>query len=90
MSAPLLQVRDPHKSYQLKGREPLEILHGIDFQISSAGECRPVCGPSGAGKSTLLHLLGGLENPDRGKFFGRGKAPAVGIVPSGRFGVEKR
>lgn len=72
MSAPLLQVRDLHKSYQLKGREPLEILHGIDFQIS-AGECRPVCGPSGAGKSTLLHLLGGLENPDRGEILWKGE-----------------
>ena len=65
MSMPLLEVRDLHKSYQLKGREPLEILHGIDLQLG-AGECRPVCGPSGAGKSTLLHILGGLENPDRG------------------------
>ena len=73
MSAPLLQVRDLHKSYQLKGREPLEILHGIDFQIS-AGECRPVCGPSGAGKSTLLHLLGGLENPDRGEILWKGES----------------
>ena len=73
MSAPLLQVRDLNKSYQLKGREPLEILHGIDFQIS-AGECRPVCGPSGAGKSTLLHLLGGLENPDCGEILWKGES----------------
>lgn len=73
MSSPLLQVRDLHKSYQLKGREPLEILHGIDFQIAP-GECRPVCGPSGAGKSTLLHLLGGLENPDRGEILWKGES----------------
>ena len=73
MSAPLLEVRDLHKSYQLKGREPLEILHGIDFQLT-AGECRPVCGPSGAGKSTLLHVLGGLENPDRGEILWKGES----------------
>lgn len=72
MSSFLLEVRDLHKSYQLKGREPLEILHGIDFQIA-AGECRPICGPSGAGKSTLLHLLGGLENPDRGEILWKGE-----------------
>ena len=73
MSAPLLQVRDLHKSYQLQGREPLEILHGIDFQVA-AGECRPVCGPSGAGKSTLLHLVGGLETPDRGEILWKGES----------------
>jgi ABC-type lipoprotein export system ATPase subunit len=73
MSAPLLEVRDLHKSYQLKGREPLEILHGIDFQLAT-GECRPVCGPSGAGKSTLLHLLGGLESSDRGEMLWKGES----------------
>ena len=73
MSLPLLEVRDLHKSYQLKGREPLEILHGIDLRLS-AGECRPVCGPSGAGKSTLLHILGGLENPDRGEIVWKGES----------------
>ena len=73
MSSPLLEVRDLHKSYQLKGREPLEILHGISFQMT-AGECCPVCGPSGAGKSTLLHLLGGLENPDGGEILWKGES----------------
>ncbi|NCZ95805.1 MAG: ABC transporter ATP-binding protein [Verrucomicrobia bacterium] len=73
MSNPLLEVRDLHKSYQLQGRAPLEILHGIDFQIGP-GECRPICGPSGAGKSTLLHILGGLENPDRGEILWKGES----------------
>ena len=73
MSAPFLEVRDLHKSYQLKGREPLEILHGINFQLAS-GECRPVCGPSGAGKSTLLHIVGGLESPDRGEMVWKGES----------------
>ena len=58
MSAPLLDVRDLRKVYRSEGRAPLEILHGIDFQLK-AGACRPICGPSGAAKCTLLHILGG-------------------------------
>ena len=73
MNPVLLEVRDLHKSYQLKGRDPLEILHGIQFQLR-AGECRPVCGPSGAGKSTLLHILGGLEKPDQGEILWKGES----------------
>ena len=73
MNPSLLEVRNLHKNYQLQGREPLEILHGIDFQVR-AGECRPVCGPSGAGKSTLLHILGGLETPDQGEILWKGES----------------
>jgi len=73
MSAPLLEVRDLRKGYRLEGRAPLEILHGIDFQLQG-GECRPICGPSGAGKSTLLISLEGWNRPMAGKFLGRAKA----------------
>jgi len=73
MSAPLLEVRDLRKGYRLEGRAPLEILHGIDFQLK-AGECRPICGPSGAGKSTLLHILGGLEPADGGEISWKGQS----------------
>jgi len=73
MSMPLLQIRALRKEYRLQGRAPLEILHGIDFQLQS-GECRPVCGPSGAGKSTLLHILGGLESADGGEMSWKGES----------------
>jgi len=69
----LLQVQGLRKGYRLQGRAPLEILHGIDFQLR-AGECRPVCGPSGAGKSTLLHILGGLEPADGGAMVWKGES----------------
>lgn len=72
MSVPLLEVRQIRKGYQLQGRPPLEILHGVDFSLA-AGECRPLCGPSGAGKSTLLHILGGLENADAGEIVWKGQ-----------------
>jgi len=73
MSAPLLEVRDLRKGYRLEGRAPLEVLHGIHFQLKS-GECRPICGPSGAGKSTLLHILGGLEPADGGEILWKGES----------------
>ena len=73
MNEPLLEVRNLRKGYRLEGRAPLEILHGIDFQLK-AGECRPICGPSGAGKSTLLHVLGGLEPSEGGEILWRGQS----------------
>ena len=72
MSSPLLEVKGLRKGYRLEGRPPLEILHGIDFQLKT-GECRPICGPSGAGKSTLLHILGGLEPSEGGEIFWKGQ-----------------
>ncbi|MBV9614889.1 MAG: ABC transporter ATP-binding protein, partial [Ktedonobacteraceae bacterium] len=47
------------------GREQIEILKGISFQIMSA-EFISIVGPSGSGKSTLLGIIAGLDNPTGG------------------------
>lgn len=43
----------------------IAVLKGVNFEAGRA-QTIALCGPSGCGKSTLLHLIGGLDEPDRG------------------------
>jgi putative ABC transport system ATP-binding protein len=61
----VIDVRDITKSLPL-GRERIDILKGISFQITS-GEFISIIGPSGSGKSTLLGIIAGLDNPTSGQ-----------------------
>ncbi len=61
----VMDVQDITKSLPL-GRERIEILKGICFQIIS-GEFISIVGPSGSGKSTLLGIIAGLDNPSTGR-----------------------
>ncbi len=61
----VMDIRDIAKSLPL-GRERVEILKGIRFQILS-GEFVSIVGPSGSGKSTLLGIIAGLDNPTTGQ-----------------------
>ncbi|HZU04119.1 MAG TPA: ABC transporter ATP-binding protein [Ktedonobacteraceae bacterium] len=60
----VMEVRNITKSLPL-GRERIDILKGISFQISN-GEFVSIMGPSGSGKSTLLGIIAGLDNPTSG------------------------
>ena len=62
--APLLEVRDLSKTYELEGR-PLEVLKGISLTLD-AGEMVALVGKSGSGKSTFLHIVGTLDAPTSG------------------------
>src|SRR5439155_743973 len=57
----VMDVQNITKSLPL-GRERIDILKGISFQIMS-GEIVSIVGPSGSGKSTLLGIIAGLDNP---------------------------
>jgi lipoprotein-releasing system ATP-binding protein len=64
----LLCAENVWKSYE-DGSIP--VLNGVDLEVFSR-QTVAICGPSGCGKSTLLHLLGGLDEPTRGRVFVHG------------------
>jgi lipoprotein-releasing system ATP-binding protein len=64
MSA-ILVARDLRKTFRGGDGRQLEILAGVDLEVSR-GEFVAIVGESGAGKSTLLHLLGALDRPTAG------------------------
>lgn len=57
----MIQAKDIHKSYG-----NLHVLKGVDIEIGKA-EIVTIIGKSGAGKSTLLHILGTLDQADKGE-----------------------
>jgi lipoprotein-releasing system ATP-binding protein len=64
MAAPFVSARGIVKSYDVSGTA-LTILRDLDLEVA-AGEMVAIIGASGVGKSTLLHVLGGLDQADRG------------------------
>jgi ABC-type lipoprotein export system ATPase subunit len=64
----VVRAEDLWKSYE---GGSIQVLNGVDFE-AFAGQAVALCGPSGCGKSTLLHLLGGLDEADRGRILVHG------------------
>ena len=59
-TAPVLEIRDLHKSYG-----PLEVLKGVDL-VARRGHVVSLIGSSGSGKSTLLRCCNLLEDSQAG------------------------
>ncbi|MBW8870467.1 MAG: ATP-binding cassette domain-containing protein, partial [Acidobacteriales bacterium] len=65
----LIRASGVWKSYD---EGAISVLNGVDLEAHK-GEAIALCGPSGCGKSTLLHLIGGLDEPTRGKVLVNGR-----------------
>jgi len=61
----LVVTEDLWKIYKV-GKVEYPALRGVDVVVYS-GEFIAIVGPSGSGKSTLLHIIGGLDEPTRGR-----------------------
>jgi len=61
----VVRLDDVSKSYS-DGARQLKVLHDVRLEIRR-GEFLALVGRSGSGKSTLLNLLGGMDDPDRGR-----------------------
>lgn len=61
----MIRAENLKKSF---GHPPIEILHGLSFQIAD-GSFVAVTGRSGSGKSTLLYCISTLDAPTEGKVY---------------------
>jgi len=62
----LLKLESVTRSVELPDGERLDILKGVDLDVS-VGDHVSIVGRSGSGKSTLLNLLGLLDTPTSGR-----------------------
>jgi ABC-type lipoprotein export system ATPase subunit len=84
----MIELRDIRKSFARPDGGRLEVLKGIDCEIS-AGEFVAVVGPSGSGKSTLMNILGLLDQPDGGSYL-LGGQPVERETPRARARLRNR
>ena len=68
----LVELKEINKTYLRDTPNPVLALRGINLNVDD-GEIIAICGKSGSGKSTLLHILGCLDEADRGEYFFDGK-----------------
>jgi len=63
-SLPAVQLKNVYKTFQ-SGQETVRILRDLNLSVPTSAMLG-ITGVSGSGKSTLLHVIGGMDEPDRG------------------------
>ena len=63
----ILKTENLTKTYGM-GDTKVTALDNLNLRISK-GQFVAIIGSSGSGKSTLLHMLGGVDNPTKGKIY---------------------
>jgi putative ABC transport system ATP-binding protein len=61
----VIEIENLEKIYN-ESEIKVHAIRGIDLSFEE-GEFAAIVGPSGSGKTTLLNMLGGLDNPSKGK-----------------------
>ncbi len=67
MSEVIIDMKHIVKRYFIGQPNELEVLHGIDLQVTK-GEFVAIVGQSGSGKSTLMNMIGALDRPTEGEY----------------------
>lgn len=67
MSNTVISMRGIIKRYYIGQPNELQILNGIDLDVSE-GEFLAIVGQSGSGKSTLMNMIGALDRPTEGEY----------------------
>jgi putative ABC transport system ATP-binding protein len=62
----VIETKNLYKTYNPDSPIAVHALQGVAIEIEE-GEFTAIVGPSGSGKSTLLNIIGGLDNPSKGK-----------------------
>lgn len=71
----VIELKDLYKTYT-ENVVPVHAVNGISLSIEK-GEFTALVGPSGCGKTTMLNMIGGLDNPTKGKVIIEGEDISV-------------